>query len=149
MLLRKYPEHFVINTRSKGRVTLEFVSLVSLLSWNHIPLFYFFSLNIKWYHIPPKMIKKHVLVLLVQEVSYFYVNKIVSEVRFGWFFSCWVWITQLKLVFFFFFCFWSIWKQRTCYPHGLCRNIRKQYYSVNERYYSSSICVPFENMSIL
>jgi hypothetical protein len=33
MLLRKYPEHFVINTRSKGRVTLEFVSLVSLLSW--------------------------------------------------------------------------------------------------------------------
>ncbi|CAH8259690.1 unnamed protein product [Arabidopsis lyrata] len=31
MLLRKYPEHFVINTRSKGRVTLEFVSLVSLL----------------------------------------------------------------------------------------------------------------------
>nr|VDD47118.1 unnamed protein product [Brassica oleracea] len=24
MLLRKYPEHFVINTRSKGRVTLEF-----------------------------------------------------------------------------------------------------------------------------
>ncbi|KAM0947059.1 putative transcription factor interactor and regulator FHA-SMAD family [Dioscorea sansibarensis] len=31
-LLRKYPEHFVINTRSKGRVTLEFVSLVSLLS---------------------------------------------------------------------------------------------------------------------
>ncbi|KAK4482961.1 hypothetical protein RD792_010135 [Penstemon davidsonii] len=29
MLLRKYPEHFVINTRSKGRVTLEFVSLVS------------------------------------------------------------------------------------------------------------------------
>ena len=32
MLLRKYPEHFVINTRSKGRVTLEFVSLVSLLS---------------------------------------------------------------------------------------------------------------------
>lgn len=32
MLLRKYPEHFVINTRSKGKVTLEFVSLVSLLS---------------------------------------------------------------------------------------------------------------------
>nr|GMD15656.1 FHA domain-containing protein FHA2 [Ipomoea batatas] len=32
MLLRKYPEHFVINTRSKGRVALEFVSLVSLLS---------------------------------------------------------------------------------------------------------------------
>ncbi|XP_057964607.1 FHA domain-containing protein FHA2 [Malania oleifera] len=32
MLLRKYPEHFVINTRSKGRVTLEFVSLVSLLT---------------------------------------------------------------------------------------------------------------------
>ncbi|XP_021720085.1 FHA domain-containing protein FHA2-like isoform X1 [Chenopodium quinoa] len=32
MLLRKYPEHFVINTRSKNRVTLEFVSLVSLLS---------------------------------------------------------------------------------------------------------------------
>ncbi|XAR58744.1 hypothetical protein NMG60_11014267 [Bertholletia excelsa] len=32
MLLRKYPEHFVINTRSKGRVTSEFVSLVSLLS---------------------------------------------------------------------------------------------------------------------
>lgn len=31
-LLRKYPEHFVINTRSKGKVTLEFVSLVSLLS---------------------------------------------------------------------------------------------------------------------
>uniref|UniRef100_A0A803LNL8 FHA domain-containing protein n=1 Tax=Chenopodium quinoa TaxID=63459 RepID=A0A803LNL8_CHEQI len=31
-LLRKYPEHFVINTRSKNRVTLEFVSLVSLLS---------------------------------------------------------------------------------------------------------------------
>lgn len=31
-LLRKYPEHFVINTRSKGRVTSEFVSLVSLLS---------------------------------------------------------------------------------------------------------------------
>ncbi|RVW91480.1 FHA domain-containing protein FHA2 [Vitis vinifera] len=31
MLLRKYPEHFVINTRSKGRITLEFVSLVSLL----------------------------------------------------------------------------------------------------------------------
>ncbi|XP_047325702.1 FHA domain-containing protein FHA2-like [Impatiens glandulifera] len=32
MLLRKYPEHFVINTRSKGRFTQEFVSLVSLLS---------------------------------------------------------------------------------------------------------------------
>ncbi|CAH2054674.1 unnamed protein product [Thlaspi arvense] len=32
MLLRKYPEHFVINIRSKGKVTLEFVSLVSLLS---------------------------------------------------------------------------------------------------------------------
>ncbi|CAN4098578.1 unnamed protein product [Withania somnifera] len=32
VLLRKYPEHFVINTRSKGRVTLEFVCLVSLLS---------------------------------------------------------------------------------------------------------------------
>ncbi|XP_071698269.1 FHA domain-containing protein FHA2-like [Rutidosis leptorrhynchoides] len=32
MLLRKYPEHFVINTRSKGRVTQEFVSLVSLIS---------------------------------------------------------------------------------------------------------------------
>ncbi|KAB2071214.1 hypothetical protein ES319_A08G207300v1 [Gossypium barbadense] len=32
MLLRKYPEHFVINTRSKGQITLEFVSLVSLLS---------------------------------------------------------------------------------------------------------------------
>ncbi|KAL5562139.1 hypothetical protein UlMin_031886 [Ulmus minor] len=32
MLLRKYPEHFVINTRSKGRITLEFVSLVSLLT---------------------------------------------------------------------------------------------------------------------
>ncbi|KAL7081747.1 hypothetical protein ACP275_14G057600 [Erythranthe tilingii] len=31
-LLRKYPEHFVINTRSKGRVAQEFVSLVSLLS---------------------------------------------------------------------------------------------------------------------
>ncbi|KAL5711641.1 FHA domain-containing protein fha2 [Ranunculus cassubicifolius] len=31
-LLRKYPEHFVINTRSKGRVTQEFVSLVSLIS---------------------------------------------------------------------------------------------------------------------
>lgn len=39
MLLRKYPEHFVINTRSKGRVTLEFVSLVSLLSWNISPEF--------------------------------------------------------------------------------------------------------------
>lgn len=32
MLLRKYPEHFVINKRSKGPVTLEFVSLVSLIS---------------------------------------------------------------------------------------------------------------------
>ncbi|XP_065875564.1 FHA domain-containing protein FHA2 [Euphorbia lathyris] len=32
ILLRKYPEHFVINTRSKGRVSHEFVSLVSLLS---------------------------------------------------------------------------------------------------------------------
>ncbi|XP_051134646.1 FHA domain-containing protein FHA2-like isoform X2 [Andrographis paniculata] len=32
MLVRKYPEHFVINTRSKGRHTQEFVSLVSLLS---------------------------------------------------------------------------------------------------------------------
>ncbi|KAH6814405.1 SMAD/FHA domain-containing protein [Perilla frutescens var. frutescens] len=32
MLLRKYPEHFVINTRSKGRIAQEFVSLVSLLS---------------------------------------------------------------------------------------------------------------------
>lgn len=31
-LLRKYPEHFVINTRTKGRTTSEFVSLVSLLS---------------------------------------------------------------------------------------------------------------------
>lgn len=31
-LLRRYPEHFVINTRSKGRLTAEFVSLVSLLS---------------------------------------------------------------------------------------------------------------------
>lgn len=31
-LLRKNPEHFVINTRSKGRMTAEFVSLVSLLS---------------------------------------------------------------------------------------------------------------------
>ncbi|PKA54882.1 hypothetical protein AXF42_Ash000717 [Apostasia shenzhenica] len=31
-LLRKYPEHFVINTRSKGKLTSEFVSLVSLLS---------------------------------------------------------------------------------------------------------------------
>ncbi|KAH9318276.1 hypothetical protein KI387_020045 [Taxus chinensis] len=27
-LLRKYPEHFVINTRSKGRMTAEFVSLI-------------------------------------------------------------------------------------------------------------------------
>ncbi|KAL8167695.1 hypothetical protein V2J09_009194 [Rumex salicifolius] len=32
MLLRRYPEHFVINTRSKGHVTLEFVSLASLIS---------------------------------------------------------------------------------------------------------------------
>ncbi|KAJ8527182.1 hypothetical protein K7X08_029659 [Anisodus acutangulus] len=32
MLLKKYPEHFVINTQSKGRVTLEFVCLVSLFS---------------------------------------------------------------------------------------------------------------------
>ncbi|XAR60945.1 hypothetical protein NMG60_11034497 [Bertholletia excelsa] len=32
VLLRKYPEHFVINTRSKGRVAVELVSLVSLLS---------------------------------------------------------------------------------------------------------------------
>ncbi|KAJ7961579.1 FHA domain-containing protein FHA2 [Quillaja saponaria] len=32
MLLRKYPEHFVINIRKKGRLALEFVSLVSLLS---------------------------------------------------------------------------------------------------------------------
>ncbi|GER41178.1 SMAD/FHA domain-containing protein [Striga asiatica] len=32
VLLRKYPEHFVINTRSKGRITHEFVSLVSLIS---------------------------------------------------------------------------------------------------------------------
>lgn len=39
MLLRKYPEHFVINTRSKGRVTLEFVSLVSLLSWEQVTIF--------------------------------------------------------------------------------------------------------------
>ncbi|XP_077227478.1 SMAD/FHA domain-containing protein isoform X2 [Tasmannia lanceolata] len=31
-LLRKYPEHFVINTKSKGRVSSEFVSLVSLLT---------------------------------------------------------------------------------------------------------------------
>ena len=31
-LLRKFPEHFVINTRIKGRMTSEFVSLVSLLS---------------------------------------------------------------------------------------------------------------------
>ncbi|KAG6394216.1 hypothetical protein SASPL_144797 [Salvia splendens] len=28
-LLKKYPEHFVFNTRSKGRVVLEFVSLIS------------------------------------------------------------------------------------------------------------------------
>ncbi|KAL8480751.1 hypothetical protein ACS0TY_027331 [Phlomoides rotata] len=32
VLLRKYPEHFVINTRTKGRINQEFVSLVSLLS---------------------------------------------------------------------------------------------------------------------
>ncbi|KAI4365758.1 hypothetical protein MLD38_021717 [Melastoma candidum] len=32
MLLRKYPEHFVINLRSKNRVTQEFVSLVSLVT---------------------------------------------------------------------------------------------------------------------
>ncbi|WCJ37997.1 SMAD/FHA domain-containing protein [Euphorbia peplus] len=32
ILLKKYPEHFVINTKSKGRVSQEFVSLVSLLS---------------------------------------------------------------------------------------------------------------------
>ncbi|KAF7025750.1 hypothetical protein CFC21_037911 [Triticum aestivum] len=31
-LLRKHPEHFVINTKWKGRAILEFVSLVSLLS---------------------------------------------------------------------------------------------------------------------
>uniref|UniRef100_A0A1D1Z665 Fork head transcription factor 1 n=1 Tax=Anthurium amnicola TaxID=1678845 RepID=A0A1D1Z665_9ARAE len=31
MLLRKYPEHFVINTRSRGKITHEFVSLVSLI----------------------------------------------------------------------------------------------------------------------
>jgi hypothetical protein len=31
-LLRKYPEHFVINTRTKGRTATEFVSLVSLVS---------------------------------------------------------------------------------------------------------------------
>ncbi|KQJ98799.1 FHA domain-containing protein FHA2 isoform X1 [Brachypodium distachyon] len=31
-LLRKYPEHFVINTKCKGRAISEFVSLVSLLS---------------------------------------------------------------------------------------------------------------------
>ncbi|XP_020245269.1 FHA domain-containing protein FHA2-like, partial [Asparagus officinalis] len=31
-LLRKYPEHFVITTRSKGRITSEFVSLISLIS---------------------------------------------------------------------------------------------------------------------
>ncbi|XP_042066982.1 FHA domain-containing protein FHA2-like [Salvia splendens] len=29
VLLKKYPEHFVVNTRSKGRVVLEFVSLIS------------------------------------------------------------------------------------------------------------------------
>ncbi|XP_047329334.1 FHA domain-containing protein FHA2-like [Impatiens glandulifera] len=32
ILLRKYPQHFVINTKSKGRLKQEFVSLVSLLS---------------------------------------------------------------------------------------------------------------------
>ncbi|KAH7300474.1 hypothetical protein KP509_24G064000 [Ceratopteris richardii] len=32
VLLKKYPEHFVITTSTKGRVTSEFVSLVSLLS---------------------------------------------------------------------------------------------------------------------
>ena len=32
MLVRKYPEHFVINTHANGRVTSEFVSLVSLIS---------------------------------------------------------------------------------------------------------------------
>ncbi|KAL3531088.1 hypothetical protein ACH5RR_010410 [Cinchona calisaya] len=32
MLLKKYPEHFVVNTRSNGQLTLELVSLVSLLS---------------------------------------------------------------------------------------------------------------------
>ena len=31
-LLRKHPEHFVINTKWKGRAISEFVSLVSLLS---------------------------------------------------------------------------------------------------------------------
>lgn len=36
MLLKKYPEHFVIHTRSKGRVTSEFVSLVSLISWAYL-----------------------------------------------------------------------------------------------------------------
>jgi hypothetical protein len=29
VLLKKYPEYFVINTRSKGRVTSKFLSLVS------------------------------------------------------------------------------------------------------------------------
>ncbi|PKU81043.1 FHA domain-containing protein FHA2 [Dendrobium catenatum] len=32
MLLRKYPEHFAINTRSKGSAITEFVSLLSLIS---------------------------------------------------------------------------------------------------------------------
>ena len=32
LLLKKFREHFVIDTRTKGRVTSEFVSLVSLLS---------------------------------------------------------------------------------------------------------------------
>ncbi|XP_020573995.1 FHA domain-containing protein FHA2-like [Phalaenopsis equestris] len=32
MLLRKYPEHFVINTRTKGGATVEFVSMVSPIS---------------------------------------------------------------------------------------------------------------------
>ncbi|KAL0887735.1 hypothetical protein Bca101_011718 [Brassica carinata] len=41
MLLRKYPEHFVINTRSKDRVTLEFVSLVSLSPETH-PFYFIF-----------------------------------------------------------------------------------------------------------
>jgi hypothetical protein len=31
-LLRKYPEHFVINTKCKGTAILEFISFVSLLS---------------------------------------------------------------------------------------------------------------------
>ncbi|KAK4847152.1 hypothetical protein QYF36_026301 [Acer negundo] len=39
MLLRKYPEHFVINTRSKGRVTLEFVSLRAAVICASGPLF--------------------------------------------------------------------------------------------------------------